>query len=172
MLGHRDGDRRQLLDLMARRRIDGNQLGLAELVAAATARRPVIDDLVDRPRRQQRPALALMAGLGALLATRWVLAAPRRRARRVLAGRLRRVARVATKPTLQLRDALLLPGNLRGQRLDLGVHPQQHRHDDLSALLVDRLGLGPLHTPAFAAAALCPPNRLNAYAFLYSQAVL
>jgi hypothetical protein len=74
MLAHRDSDRRQLLDLMTRREAIGNQLDFARDVATATTRRPVVDELVYRPRRQQRPALALMTGLGALLAPRRILA--------------------------------------------------------------------------------------------------
>src|SRR5882724_1547768 len=158
MLGHADGDRWQLLDLMTRRVVDGDQLGLAEHMPAATAPRPVIDELVNRPRRQQRPALALMTGLGTLVATRPILPAPRCAARRVLAGRLRRVARVATKPPLQLGDALLLLGHALAQRLDLRVHPQQYGHNDLTTLPVDRLRLGPLHTTRFDASRLCPPT--------------
>ncbi len=59
MLGHRDGDHRQLLDLMTRRLTDAHALGLSEDVPAAATGRPVLDDLVDRPRRQQRPPFAL-----------------------------------------------------------------------------------------------------------------
>jgi len=67
MLADDDMHRRQLLDLMARRVAVGHPLGLGEDVPAAAARRPVLDDLVERPRRQQRPALALMPRLGACL---------------------------------------------------------------------------------------------------------
>ena len=158
MLGHRDGNRRQLLDLMTRRHIDGDQLVAGKLTATTTTRRPVIDELINRPRRQQRPALALMTRLGALLGTRRVLAPLRRRARRVLARRLRGVARVATKPAFQLGDALLLTGDPLSQRLDLGIHAQQHRDHHLAALLVNRLRLDPLHTTGFDTATLCPPT--------------
>ena len=156
-------DRRQLLELMARRIADRDALGGHEHVPALAPVRPVLDDLVDGPRRQQRPPLALVTGLAALLATRSVLAAPRRRAGRILAGRLRGVARVAPQPALELRDALLLTGHTLGQPRDLLVHPQQHRDHRLTALVVDRLRLGALHTTEFAAAALCPADRLNAY---------
>lgn len=158
VLGHDHMDRRQLLDLMARRLAIGHQLPVGEHVPAAALARPAIDDLVDRPRRQQRPALALVPGLRALLATGRILAAPRRRPRRILTRRLRRVPRRALRPALQLRDPLLLPGDPLAQRLDLRVHPQQHRDHDLATLLVDRLSLGPLHTTRFNAAALCPPT--------------
>ena len=62
VLGHPDRHHRQLLDLTTRRLAHRDAIGLAEHVPAATAGRPVLDDLVDRPRRQQRPALALMPG--------------------------------------------------------------------------------------------------------------
>ena len=123
MLGHDHVDRRQLLDLMARRLAIGHQLSLGEHVAAAARARPVIDELVDSPRRQQRPALALVARLGALLATRRVLAPPRQRSRRILAGRLRGVTRGALGLALQLRDPLLLPRDPSRQRLDLRRQP-------------------------------------------------
>src|SRR5439155_21790231 len=66
----------------------------------------------------------------------------------------------------ELRDALLLTGHTLGQPRDLLVHPQQHRDHRLTALVVDRLRLGALHTTEFAAAALCPADRLNAYTHL------
>lgn len=62
MLGHDHMNRRQLLDLMARRITVANQLILTEDVPAAALARPVLDDLVHRPRRQQRPALASYPG--------------------------------------------------------------------------------------------------------------
>jgi hypothetical protein len=158
VLGHHHVDRRQLLDLMARRVAVGDPLALGEDVATPARAGPVVDELVHRPRRQQRPARALVAGLGALLAARAILATPGRRARGIRAGRLRRVARVATQPTFQLRDPLLLLGHALLQPLDLLVHPQQHRNDDVLALLVDRLGLVPLHTTGFDGRGLCPPT--------------
>jgi hypothetical protein len=153
MLGHRDRDRRQLLDLVAHRIADRDPLVLGEHVTAVAAIRPMIDDLVDRPRRQQRAALALMPRLAALPAPRRILAAPGRRARRIDARRLRRVARAAVQPPLQLRDPLILTGNPGRQALDLRLQTlvlrrqrQQHRDDRVTALLVDRLRLGALHT--------------------------
>jgi hypothetical protein len=157
MLAHMDRHRRQLLDLVARRLTGRDPVGLAEDVPARTGGRPVLDDVVDRPRRQQRPALALMPGLATRPAARPVLAALGRPGR-ILARRLRRVARAAPQPALQIGDALVLPGDTLAQPRDLLVHPQQHRHDHVPALLVDRLGLGALHTTEFAAPALCPPN--------------
>ena len=183
MLGHPHGHHRQFLDLTARRRTDRDPVGHTEPMPAGAVSRPVLDDLVDRPRRQQRAALALMPWLSALLAPRRVLAAPWRRAGRIGAGRLRRVPRRALgrrarqiaagrtrrvtrrtpNPALKLRDPLVLLGDALLQPLDLLVHAQQHRDDDILALLVDRLGLSALHTPEFDAARLCPPDQLNAY---------
>jgi hypothetical protein len=108
VLAHHDLNRRQLLDLMARRLAVADQLLRRENMAAAAPSRPVINDLVDRPGRQQRPPLALMARLTAPPATGGVLAPPRRRVRRIRAGRLRRVARVAPQPPLELGDPPVL----------------------------------------------------------------
>ena len=66
MLGDPHRDLRQLLDLMTRRLPNRNPLRLREHVAAATGRRPVIDELVDRPRRQQLTTMPLMTRLPAL----------------------------------------------------------------------------------------------------------
>jgi hypothetical protein len=66
VLGHAHRHHRQLLDLTARRLPLGDQVGLTEHVPARAPGGPVLDDLVDRPRRQQRTALALMLGLRSL----------------------------------------------------------------------------------------------------------
>ena len=154
---------------MARRLARRDALGLGEHVPALAVHGPVLDDLINRPRRQQRPSLALMAGLRTRLAARRTLAALGR-AGRVLARRLGGVARRALALALELRDALLLATHLCRQRLDLLDQPlvvrgelQQHPRHGVAALVVDRLGLGPLHTTRFAAARLCPPGALNAY---------
>jgi hypothetical protein len=60
---------RQLLDLAAHRLTNRHVLALRELVTAGPAIGPVIDDHIDRPRRQQRAALALMPGLATPPAT-------------------------------------------------------------------------------------------------------
>jgi hypothetical protein len=111
-----------------------------------------------------------MPRLGALLAPRRILAAPGRRARRIGARRLRRVPRRAIQLTLKCRDPLVLLGDPHGQLLDLRLKPlilrrqrQQHRHDRIPTLFIDRLSLAPLHTTKFDAPRLCPPNQLNAY---------
>jgi len=119
MLGHPHGHHRQFLDLTARRRTDRDPVGHTEPMPAGAVSRPVLDDLVDRPRRQQRAALALMPWLSALLAPRRVLAAPWRRAGRIGAGRLRQVPRRALGLALELRDPLLLTRDPRRQLLDL-----------------------------------------------------
>jgi len=154
VLGDDHVDRRQLLDLMARRHAVADAFDVTEDMAARALRGPVVDDLVHGPRRQQRPTLALMARLAAGLATGRILPSPRRRPRRILARRLRRSARRALRLALQLRDPLILARDPRRQRLDLRAQPlilgrqlHQHAHDDLAALLEDRLRLGPLHGP-------------------------
>ena len=172
VLGHRDRQPGQLLDLMAHRLAHGDQLALTEDVPTRACRRPVHDHLVDRRGRQELPALALMTRLAAGRSARPILAAaPRRCARRIGARRLRRVPRRAAQLTLQLRDPLVLPGDPCAQLLDLHLQPlvlcrqrQQHLNDGIAALPIDRLGLAPLHTPRFDAARLCPPDQLNAYA--------
>ena len=77
MLGHPDRDLRQLLDLMARRLADRDPLALGEHVAAAAALGPMLDDLVDRPRRQQLTTVPLMPRLAALRRPERSLPAPR-----------------------------------------------------------------------------------------------
>jgi len=151
MLGHPDRQLGQLLDLVAGRLGDRDQLGLAEHVPATAASRPVLDDLVDRRHRQQLPSVALMTGLAARLAPGAILAPPRCRAGRVRARRLRRVARVSLKLTLELLHPRL-------QLLDPPIHAQQHLDDNLASRVIDRLRLSPLHTPKFDSAELCPPT--------------
>jgi hypothetical protein len=67
------------------------------------------------------------------------------------------------QPALKLGDPLILTRNPRFKPADLLIHPQQHRHHGLSALVVDRLRLRALHTNKFDGAELCPPTQLNAY---------
>src|SRR5215211_4829109 len=93
-----------------------------------------------------------MTGLRALLASRRVLAAPRRTARRIGARRLRGVTRRALDLTLELCDPLLLPRDRRRQRLHLRLKPlvlrrqrEQHLDHGIATPLIDRLGLGTLH---------------------------
>src|SRR5215211_2212220 len=113
-----------------------------------------------------------MPALGAGRSPRRILPAPRLRPGRIGARRLRRVARVAGEPPLKLRDPLVLRRDALLQPLDLLVHAQQHRDDDVLALPVDRFRLGALHTPGFDAARLCPPDPLNAYHFLLAEHAL
>jgi hypothetical protein len=75
MLDHRDRHHRQLFDLVARRLPVGHTLTRDQDMSAAATGRPVLDDPIDCPRRQQRPALTLMAGLRTLLAPRPILRA-------------------------------------------------------------------------------------------------
>ena len=77
-------------------------------MTALTALRPMLDDLVDRPRRQERPTLALMPRLGALSAPRRVLAAPGGVPGGSALGGCEAVTRAAVQPALKLSDALVL----------------------------------------------------------------
>jgi hypothetical protein len=79
VLAHPDVDRWQLFNLMARRLADRNPLVLAENMSATAARRPVLDDLIDSPRRRQRTAVTLVTVLSTALAARPILTARRRR---------------------------------------------------------------------------------------------
>jgi hypothetical protein len=90
MLDHPDVDRRQLFDLVTCRLADREALAFAEDVTTAAALRPMLDDLLDRPRPQQRPPVALVTVLSAAFAARKILTARRRR-RRIGARRRRRV---------------------------------------------------------------------------------
>jgi len=93
-----------------------------------------------------------MPRLAALPATRRILAAPRRRARRVDTRRLRAIARAPVQPPLELRNPLILTGNPRSQHLDLRLQPlvlrrqrQQNLDNRITAPVVDRLRLSALH---------------------------
>jgi hypothetical protein len=99
-----------------------------------------------------------MTGLGALSATRRILATLRRAHRRIGARGNRRVTRAAVQPALKLGDTLILAGNPRRQHLDLGVHPQQHLNDRLTPSVIDRLRLNPIHPSKFDTPRLCPPT--------------
>ena len=74
MLDHPRRDPRQLLDLMTRRLTSRQQLTLTEHMTALTRGRPMLDHLIDSPRRQQLTTVPLMPRLPALLATRPALA--------------------------------------------------------------------------------------------------
>src|SRR5674476_1463889 len=90
---------------------------------APTALRPVLDDLVHRPCRQQRPTLALVPRLSTLPSPRGILAPPRCAVRRIGARWSRGVPRVALQPALELGDALVLVGYPRRERLHLRSQP-------------------------------------------------
>src|SRR6202022_313602 len=135
MLGDPHRDLRQLLDLMTRRLPRSDPLSLGERVTTLTRRRPVLDELVNRPRRQQLTTMPLMTRLPARRTARTVLAAPtRRRARRILTRRRRRVTRVTP-------DTPLEPLDPRLKLRDPTIHRQQHLDDRLTARRVDRLRL-------------------------------
>jgi hypothetical protein len=157
MLAHPDVDRRQLFDLAARWLTGRDPLALAKDVPAATALRLVLDDLIDGPRRQQRTPVAFMAILSAALTPRPTLATRRRRGR-IAARRSGGVPRGAIQLALNLSDPLVLAPYTLLQTPNLTVHPQQHRDHDLTALVIDRLSLSPIHIDTFDATRLCPPT--------------
>jgi len=43
------------------------------------------------------------------------------------------------------------------------IHREENFNDGLTALVIDRLRLGALHSPIFDETELCPPNQLNGY---------
>jgi hypothetical protein len=155
MLNHTHRDRRELFDLVARRLAHRAALLRGEHMPAAAARRPVLDYLVDCPRWQQRPAVPLVAILGALLAATGILT-PRRGAGQVRTRRARGVARALPQLSLELLHPRL-------QLLDTPVHPQQNLDNSLTPSVIDRLRLSALHNPRFDTPGLCPPNPLNGY---------
>jgi hypothetical protein len=156
VLGYADRDQRQLLDLPARRLTRRRVLAIAEDVPASAAAGPVLYDLIHRPRRQQRTALARVPRLSALRSPRAVLAAPWRATRGIGARGCRGVARVASELALELLDPCL-------ELLDAAIHRQQDLDNRLASCVIDRFGLRALHTPIFDSAGLCPPGPLNAY---------
>jgi hypothetical protein len=151
------------LNLVARRLADRDLLARAEDVPAAAALRPVLNDLIDRPRRQQRTPVALMATLRAAFAPRRILAMRRRR-RRIRTRRSGGVPRKTVQLALKLSDPLVLARHALPQPPDLLVHPNEDGHHDLAALLIDRPRLRAVHDPKLDATGLCPPTQLNGYA--------
>jgi len=158
VLGDLHRDHGQLLHLPAHRLAHRDTLLRREGVTAVTTLGPVLDHPIDSPHGQQWPTPAFMTGLGALFATRWILAALRRAGGRIGARGNGGVARAAVQSALKLSDALILASDPRSQRLDLGVHPQQHLDDRLTPSVIDRFRLNTLHTTGFDAAELCPPT--------------
>ena len=81
VLGDLHRDHRQLLDLPVHRLTHRDLLRSREHAPTLTVIGPMLDHLIDCPRRQQRPALAFMPRLGTSLATGKILATPRCAAR-------------------------------------------------------------------------------------------
>lgn len=133
-------------------------------MAAAAALRPVLEDFIDRPRRQKLSPMALVTILGAAFATRGIPAALGL-AGRIGTRRSRRVARGAIQPALKLGDALILTRYTPLQATDLLIHAKENHDHDLTALVIDRLSLSTVHASKFDTTELCPPNRLNGYGF-------
>jgi hypothetical protein len=155
VLAHPDVDRRQLFNLAACRITHRDPLVLAEDVSATAALRPVLDDLIDSPRRQERTAVTLMA----ILEHRVCAPTDPCYEQAPMADRSSAGARSCAS-SLQLTLELL---NTALQLLNTTVHPQQHLHDDLPAGVIDHLRLGALHALVFDTAGLCPADPLNTY---------
>lgn len=83
MLDDPDRDNRELFDLVARRLTQRIPVAVAEDIAAVAARRPVLDELINRPRWQQWTPVTLMTRLPARFSPRRILAAPGSAPRRV-----------------------------------------------------------------------------------------
>jgi hypothetical protein len=151
MLDDTDRDHGQLFDLMARGLAHRQPARLAEHMAAVAAPRPVIDELIDRPRGKQRPAVTLMPRLAARFASRTILPAPRRAPRGIRARRPRRVLRVLGQLTLELLHPRL-------ELHDTPVHRQKDFDYSLAPRVIDRFRLNALHAQIFDGAQLCPPT--------------
>ena len=171
MLAELHRSRRQLRDLMAHGLPERLALRRAEDVAAAAARGPVLDELVERRDRQQMTTASRMAWLGAAPAARGSRLPALRRGGRILAGGQRGVAGVAVQASLKLGDALILLGQPLAQLGDLAPERrvlrrelQKHSDDCLASLLIDRLSLGAFHLQgvqgAGVRACLCHLGRL------------
>ncbi len=118
----------------------------------------MLDDPVHRARRQQLTPVTLIPGLAARLTPGGILTAPRHRGRRIRARWRRAITRAAIQPPLKLSNPLILTRDPRFQPPDLLIHPQQHRHHDLTALVIDRLSLNTLHNNRSDNAQSCPPT--------------
>src|SRR5665648_971857 len=152
MLAEDDRGRRQLRDLMARGFRNRLALRRAEHMAAAAARGPVVDELVERRDRRQMTTASRMARLGAgpparsrLMRSRWCRG-------RIGRGWQRGVARVSVEALFKVGNADLKPpvrlaqlGDLSPEQSVLRRELQEHSDDCFTSLLIDRLSLGALH---------------------------
>src|SRR6266498_651435 len=150
MLADLDRKRRQLRHLVPCRRTTRLTLTVVEDVTAATAPRPVLDNLGHSFDRKQRPPMPDVTGLAALLPSRPARPAPLPQPGRIMARRRRRITRVAFQPLLELLDTLRQLRELRVLRLQPRRQPEQRIDHRLAPLRVDRLRLQTLHTRSFA----------------------
>jgi hypothetical protein len=151
MLDHPHGDDRQLFDLMTRRLAQATKLSRDKGMAAVTARRPVLNDLIHRRERQQLTAMTLMPRLRTRPAPRRILTPRRPLPRRIRARRTRRI----TRTTTQLALKLLHP---RLQLLDTTIHHQQNLNYSPTPRVINRLRPHALHTPRLNKAKPYPPT--------------
>jgi hypothetical protein len=158
VLDHPDRQLREFFDLVKDGLSNRIVFLFTENVPAATAHRPMLDYFIDRARRQQIPTVTLVPRLPAMPTARRTLAPLRRAGGRIRARRSRGIPRATVQPPLKLGDPLILTRNASFKPTDLLIHPQQHRHHGLTALVIDRLRLQALHTHKFDEAELCPPT--------------
>jgi hypothetical protein len=114
----------------------------------------MLDDLVDPLKRKQPPVPALVPALAAPLPARPLPTRARRSRRRILRRGQRRVPRTPIQTTLELGNPGLEPLVRLNQTLvrhEQLVQPKQQSQSRLTITIQNRLGLGPLHTTAFAA---------------------
>src|SRR5450759_4995840 len=161
---------------MARGFRNRRALRRAEHMAAAAARGPVVDELVERRDRRQMTTASRMARLGAGPPARGRLARSRWRRGWILAGGQRGVARASVAALFKVGNADLKPPVRRAQLGDLSPEQsvlrrelEEHSDDRLRPLLRDRLSLGAFHAQglrgARVRACLCPPGGLLLGAF-------
>lgn len=164
MLHQHHADRRQIRHLVAPEPAIRPALVLRELAPRTTARlRVVRNDLIDLILVRKPTARAPMAllptrlALGALLGQQLLRLRARLRLsllprlRRILRRRRRTRPRVPPRLALQPTDPLLEKLTSNPQPLDRLSQLQNERHTTLAPTVVDRLRLGTIHTPEFAA---------------------
>jgi hypothetical protein len=151
MLSDPDRDHGQLFNLVASGLTHRDPVGFAEHVATPATTGPVIDQIIHRPRRQQRAPMTPAPGLPARFTPGAILATLRPAPRRIRARRPRGITRVPGQLTLKLLHPHL-------QLLNAAIHRQQDLNYSPTPRVIDRFRLNALHTTEFDRAQLCPPT--------------